>query len=212
MATHYAVITSKNILDYFDPFKLQVLVGANNSGRSTLSRVLALLMAEALWDQGVMQEATGRVGHYSPMLIDDEFKPAGLTRQMRSVLLTGLTQSGRVKAQQFFHSFGVVDQPQPQPGEDYYFVYGVSAVWAESVTRAMEYFNLYKTPMFLADHRTKPEVAAPTDIQCGRTSKGLVISFIDRHGRQVAAGFSFGIDGDYTTITAMPEAIFAADC
>lgn len=151
-------LTSENVLDYVDHTKLNLLVGRNHSGRSTMSQILALLTAEALFDQGItLGDREGVTCIPRPVFVDDEQIPAGTDRAWRGFVHMGLKNWPIAFEQNAHHSYTPSTVCLTLKTPFSYVVHAVSGVFEPTVTEAKEFFEAQKTPapMFLADHRIR---------------------------------------------------------
>lgn len=151
-------LTSENVLDYVDHTQLNLVVGRFHSGRTIMSHLLALMTAEALFDQGITlggQEGIDCISR--PVLVDDESYPEALDRTWRGRVFLGLRNWPALFEQNAHHAYTPAKGCLTVKTPFAYVVHGVSAVFEPTLLNAKGFYESQsiKAPMFLADHRIR---------------------------------------------------------
>lgn len=221
-------LTSENVLDYVDHTQLNLVVGRIHSGRSTVSQILALLTAEALFDQGITlggQEGVNCIPR--PVFVDDEQIPTGLDRAWRGFVHMGLKNWPTVFEQNAHHSYTPASSCLTLKTPFSYVVHAVSAVFEPTLLNAMGFYNsqAIPAPMFLADHRIrvlndplllKPNVFfcsmervvgnfGPNEFATEHEGYGcLLATFIAKNGRPTVFGYGMRQLDDKILLLPLP--------
>lgn len=228
-------LTSENVLDYVDHTQMNLIVGRPHTGRTLLSHLLALLTAEALFDQGITlggQEGVDCISR--PVLVDDETYPEALDRAWRNRIFLGLKNWPTVYEQNAHHAYTPATGCLTVKTPFAYAVHGVSAVFEPGMLSAKGYYESQRTkaPMFLANHRINKlgsdEVLQPNVHICSMASieggygpneligpvdrySCVLSTFIAKNGRITIFGFGIKDLDDKQMILPLPaDAIRAA--
>lgn len=151
-------LTSENVLDYVDHTKLNLIVGRHHSGRTMMSQILALLTAEALFDQDISLSDREEIKCLPrPVFVDDEQTTASTDRAWRSFVHMGLKNWPTVFEQNAHHSYTPASSCLTLKTPFHYVVHAVSGVFEPSIDNARGFWNsqINPAPMFMADHRIR---------------------------------------------------------
>lgn len=151
-------LTSENVLDYVDHTQMQLVVGRHHSGRTMMSQILALLTAEALFDQDISLSDREEIKCLPrPVFVDDEQTSASTDRAWRSFVHMGLKNWPTVFEQNAHHSYTPASCCLTLKTPFNYVVHAVSGVFEPAILNAVGFWQsqINPAPMFLADHRLR---------------------------------------------------------